>query len=65
MVISFKYTVWGYANNQEGIGEEETVQAVAEIVSQLGGGKVASALKTAEAPNVVVKGGKGTLDTSV
>lgn len=58
MVTSSKYALWDYANNQQGTGEKETVQAVADIVSQLGGGKVASALETAEAPNVTVKGGK-------
>lgn len=65
MVFSSKYIVWEYANNQQGTGSKETAQAVAEIVSQLGGEKVASALETAEAPNVTAKGGKATHDTFV
>ena len=39
----------------DGTGSPESAKMVSEIVSKLGGGKVASALETAEAPGVVSK----------
>lgn len=47
----------------QGTGSGDSAQPVADIVSQLGGGKVASALKTAEAANVTAKMGEASRDT--
>ena len=41
-----------------GIGSRESARLVADIMSRLGGGKIASALETAEAPNTEMKMGK-------
>jgi hypothetical protein len=47
-----------YADLASGIGSRESATLVANIISRLGGGTIASALETAEAPNTVMKMGE-------